>query len=108
MNFDEFQSRSKSTAIYPDQGSNYLYPALGLCSEAGEVADRIKRIQRDDNNVVTDAKRQEIASELGDVLWYVAQLATEFGLSLNDVADGNIANLSNRRRNSTLQGFGDR
>ncbi|HEX3790577.1 MAG TPA: nucleoside triphosphate pyrophosphohydrolase family protein [Pseudonocardiaceae bacterium] len=108
MHFNEFQDKSRATVVYPNEGSNYVYPVLGLMSEAGEVADRVKRIDRDDAGVVTAEKRQEIASELGDVLWYVAQVATEFKLSLDDVAAGNMAKLSSRHERGTLNGFGAR
>lgn len=108
LDFDEYQRRSRQTAVYLNQGSNYIYPTLGLMSEAGEVADRIKRIDRDDEGVVTDLKREEVAGELGDVLWYVAQVATEFGLSLSDIAAGNLDKLNGRKDHGTLKGSGAR
>jgi NTP pyrophosphatase (non-canonical NTP hydrolase) len=108
MDFSYYQDRSRATVIYPDAGSNYIYPVLGLASETGEVADHVKRIQRDDDGVVTDVKRQEIARELGDVLWYLAQVATEFGLALDQIAHDNLIKLSERQARNTLQGYGDR
>lgn len=108
MNLDEFQDRCAETVVYPNPGENYIYPVLGLVSEAGEVADRVKRIQRDDQGVVTEEKRREIAGELGDVLWYVAQVASEFKLSLNQVARQNVAKLGGRMDRNALHGFGDR
>lgn len=108
LNFVDYQKRSRSTAVYPNQGTNYIYPTLGLVSEAGELADRVKRIQRDDNGVVTDEKLLEISGELGDILWYAAQVATEFGLSLEDAAEGNLEKLSSRLENGTIKGFGKR
>lgn len=107
-NFDEYQAESKKTAIYPRQGDNYIYPTLGLLSEAGELADRIKRIDRDDKGVVTPGKRAEVAGELGDILWYAAMVATEFRLSLQEIADANLVKLSGRQNRGTLSGFGER
>src|SRR6266446_2275811 len=104
-NFDEYQHESRKTAIYPRQGSNYFYPTLGLVSEAGEVADRIKRIDRDDNGIVTEQKRAEVAGELGDILWYAAQVASEFGLSFQEIAGENLVKLQQRKDRGTLSGF---
>jgi NTP pyrophosphatase (non-canonical NTP hydrolase) len=108
LTFNGYQAASRATAIYPGQGANYVYPTLGLVSEAGEVADRIKRIERDDGGMVTNQKRIEVSSELGDVLWYVAQLATEFGLELSDIAAENLAKLERRQDDGTLGGYGQR
>ena len=89
MNFNEYQKKSRKTARYPNKGNNFIYPTLGLAGESGEVAEKIKKIIRDDNGVVSKDKKQEILKELGDVLWYVAQIATELKLSLDKVADFN-------------------
>ncbi len=107
MQFTEYQEQSRATAIYPNIGQNFIYPALGLCGESGEVAEKIKKIIRDGNHQVTDEKRQEIAKELGDVLWYLSQLSTEFNLSLDDIAKGNIEKLQKRKQEGTLHGNGD-
>lgn len=108
MTIEDFQSLCDTTALYPDKGQNYIYPALGLVSEAGEVADHIKRIERDDGGVVTNEKRADIAGDIGDVMWYLAQLATEFELSLEDIARANIAKLRRRLAAGTIQGHGAR
>lgn len=108
LNLDEFQDQCGNTVVYPNAGANYIYPVLGLVSESGEVADRVKRIERDDHGVVTEEKRREIAGELGDVLWYVAQVASEFKLSLDEIAAQNIAKLAGRQQRDTLHGFGHR
>lgn len=107
MNFDEYQEKSRKTAIYPDQGSNFIYPTLGLVGEAGEVADKMKKVIRDDDGVVSDEKVSEMKKELGDVLWYIAQLATELGLSMNDIAEGNIEKLYSRLERGKISGSGD-
>ena len=107
MDLSDYQQRSRATAVYPDAGANLTYPALGLCGEAGEVAEKVKKAIRDDGGVLTDARRDALAGELGDVLWYVAQLATEAGLDLDAVAAGNLAKLRSRQERSVLSGSGD-
>ncbi len=107
MTFDEYQKRSRETAIYPDQGRNYVYPTLGLAGEAGEVSEKVKKLIRDKGGRVDDEARAQVEKELGDVLWYVAQLATEMGLSLSAVAEKNIAKLASRRERGALGGSGD-
>lgn len=107
MDFKEYQEKSRKTAIYPKIGENYVYPALGLGDEAGEVLGKIKKIFRDKNGVLSDETRIELKKELGDVLWYLAQLATELELSLDEIAKGNIEKLYSRMDRGTLHGDGD-
>ncbi len=107
MTFDEYQQKSRKTALYPNLGSNYVYPTLGLAGEAGEVAEKIKKAIRDDQGKITDQKKSEIEKELGDVLWYAAQIATELGLTLNKVAEANIEKLYSRLERGVLTGSGD-
>ncbi|MDQ5834622.1 MAG: nucleoside triphosphate pyrophosphohydrolase family protein, partial [Actinomycetota bacterium] len=75
MRLSEYQHQSRRTAVYPDAGANLTYPALGLCGEAGECAEKVKKAIRDDGGELTGERREALAAELGDVLWYVAQLA---------------------------------
>ena len=107
MRFSEYQARSRATAVYPDAGSNLVYPALGLCGEAGETAEKVKKAIRDDGGTLTEERREAIAAELGDVLWYVAQLATEADLDLEEIAEANLEKLASRQRRSVLHGSGD-
>ena len=93
--------------MYPDAGSNITYPALGLCGEAGEAAEKVKKAIRDDAGELTPERREALAAELGDVLWYVAQLATEAGLDLDQLARSNLDKLLSRRDRAVLQGSGD-
>ena len=86
MNFEEYQNLSKKTAIYPEIGKNFVYPTLGLVGESGEVAEKIKKIFRDKDGTVDAETRLMLKKELGDVLWYLSQLATELELSLDEVA----------------------
>lgn len=107
MNFEEYQEKSRKTAIYPNAGSDLIYPTLGLASESGEVAGKIKKIIRDKGGSVDEETKEMIKKELGDVLWYVSQLATELGLSLDEIADKNIEKLYSRMERGKLQGSGD-
>jgi NTP pyrophosphatase (non-canonical NTP hydrolase) len=107
VRFSDYQHRSRATAVYPDAGANLTYPALGLCGEAGEAAEKVEKTIRDDGGVLTDERRAGLAAELGDVLWYVAQLATEAGLDLDTIAEQNLDKLLSRRRRAVLQGSGD-
>ena len=107
MTFEEYQKLSRKTAIYPNKDNNFVYPTLGLAGESGEVAEKIKKILRDNNGVVDDLKKQELAKELGDVLWYVSQLATELGLSLDEIASLNIEKLYSRFDRNKISGEGD-
>jgi NTP pyrophosphatase (non-canonical NTP hydrolase) len=107
LDFSEYQHRSRATAVYPGAGDNLTYPALGLCGEAGEAAEKVKKAIRDDGGLLTDERRAALAAELGDVLWYVAQLATEAGLDLGEIADDNLSKLLSRKERNVLQGSGD-
>jgi NTP pyrophosphatase (non-canonical NTP hydrolase) len=107
VDISEYQRRSRATAVYPDAGDNLAYPALGLCGEAGEAAEKVKKAMRDDGGVLTEERREALAAELGDVLWYVAQLATEAGLDLGEIAGDNLAKLLSRQERGVLQGSGD-
>jgi Predicted pyrophosphatase len=84
------------------------YPTLGLCGEAGEVADKVKKVLRDGEGRFDDAVRDDLRLELGDVLWYVAQLATELDLDLADVAAANLEKLASRAARNVIGGSGDR
>ena len=106
MKFSEYQHFSRRTASYPREAW-LTYPALGLVGEAGEVAEHAKKTIRDDDGEVSDERRAAIAKELGDVLWYVAQLASELGVELEDIARENLEKLFSRQRRGALSGSGD-
>ena len=76
--------------------SNIAYPTLGLAGEAGEVANIVKKIQRDHAGVLTDEVRDKLLDELGDVLWYISACADELGLTLDEIAEHNIGKLAKR------------
>ncbi len=107
MNFDEYQERARQTAKYPVIGHGVIYPTLGLTNEAGEVSGKIKKIFRDKEGVISEADRTALLAELGDVLWYLTQVSTELGLSLDEIAEHNIAKLLDRQLRGKIQGEGD-
>ncbi len=107
MDFIEYQKKSRKTAIYPGAGKNYIYPTLGLAGEAGEVAEKIKKAIRDDGGKISDETKDAVKKELGDVLWYVSQIAAELDLLLDDIAKSNIEKLSSRMKRGKLKGSGD-
>ena len=107
MRLSEYQRASRRTATYPDAGENLVYPTLGLAGEAGEVAEKVKKLLRDDGGVLGEERRAALAGELGDVLWYVAQVATEAGLELEAIAEANLAKLRSRAQRGVLSGSGD-
>ncbi len=107
MTFEEYQTQSRRTAKYPSIGESYVYPTLGLVGEAGEVSEKIKKIFRDSNGLISEEKRAEIKKELGDVLWYLSQLCTELRMNLDDVAASNLEKLLSRMERNALCGEGD-
>ena len=107
MEFNEYQKKSRETAIYPQQGENFIYPTLGLVGESGEVAEKIKKVIRDKEGIIDEKTREAVEKELGDVLWYVAQLATELKLSLNKIVQINIEKLASRMERGKIKGSGD-
>jgi len=107
MTFQDYQKDSRKTAIYPNQGQNFIYPTLGLAGEAGEVAEKIKKVIRDKGGVAGDEEKAGVKKELGDVLWYVSQLATELGLDLDEVAQNNLNKLASRLERDKISGSGD-
>lgn len=105
--FDKYQKFCKGIAIYPKIGKKFVYPVFGLVGESGEVAEKVKKIFRDDKGRLTEEKKEEIKKELGDVMWYLTQVSTEMGLKLSDVVETNIKKLSSRRERGKLHGSGD-
>lgn len=106
--FDMYQNDIKRFAIYPVVGHPVVYPTLGLANEAGEFAGKIKKIFRDANGEISDETRTALADELGDVLWYLTQCATELGLDLSDIALQNFTKLWDRQERGVIQGSGDK
>ena len=107
MDFKTYQKKSRETAQYPNLGSNYVYPTLGLVGEAGEVAEKVKKVIRDKNSIFDDDSKKGIKKELGDVLWYISNLCTEFNFNLEDVAIQNLEKLNSRVKKGNISGSGD-
>ncbi len=107
LTFSEYQRRAGDTAKYPGAGNNPIYPTLGLAGEAGEVAEKVKKVLRDNGGTFDAQAVAAIEKELGDVLWYVARLAAELGLDMEQIAAGNLAKLASRKDRGRLSGSGD-
>ncbi|HEX3051042.1 MAG TPA: nucleoside triphosphate pyrophosphohydrolase family protein [Aggregatilineaceae bacterium] len=107
LTFNDYQQRAAETAKYPNVGSNPIYPTLGLAGEAGEVCEKVKKVIRDQNGQFDEAAILAIQKELGDVLWYVARLAAELGLDMEQVAAVNLDKLASRKERGQLSGSGD-
>jgi len=106
MDFNHYQKEASKTRIIK-YDPPFVYSALGLVGESGEVAEKIKKILRDDNGVVTQEKREEIKKELGDVLWYVSQLSADLEIEFNDVAISNLEKIKSRKERGQTKGSGD-
>ena len=106
MTLNEYQQHALETAIYPEN-RRIIYPTLGLTGEAGEVADKVKKVIRDGHEEFSDEKRLEIVKEIGDVLWYCATLSRDLGYELDDVAQMNVDKLRSRIQRHTISGSGD-
>ena len=104
--FNSYQRIAATTAIYPEQ-HKILYPALGLAGEAGEVANKVKKLVRDGPLNRPKDWREQIASEIGDVLWYCAALASDLNLTLGMIASQNEEKLIARKEAGTIGGSGD-
>jgi NTP pyrophosphatase (non-canonical NTP hydrolase) len=106
MDFNTYQQQAATTAVYPES-AKYVYPTLGLCGEAGEVAEKIKKVIRDNGGVFTEEKKKEIIKEVGDVLWYIAALLSDLGVTMDEAAVGNLEKLFSRKERGVLNGNGD-
>lgn len=104
--FNDYQRDALKTAVYPKE-YKVIYTSLGLAGEAGEVADKVKKIYRDDNGVISDEKKREIAKEIGDVIYYCSALCSDLGLSFETVAHMNMDKLFSRLERGVLHGSGD-
>ena len=104
---DMYQKVALTTAIYPREQA-IIYPTLGLTGEAGEVANKVKKIIRDDGNKINESLVQEISDEIGDCLWYISVLADDIGCKLSDIANTNLIKLENRKKKGTIKGSGDK
>ena len=106
---NEYQDSARETAIYPgkDTVDGLCYVSLGL-GEAGEFQNQVKKILRDDKKILSEDRRQKLIDELGDILWYVANCASELGIELETVANRNVTKLNSRKERGVLTGSGDK
>lgn len=119
LDFDSYQQKVQATAVYPGSGEGeeyvevprktlaILYTALGAAGECGEIADKVKRILRDDGGILTEDRRLSIAKEAGDAFWYLAALCEEIGFTAAEVALMNLDKLRDRQERGVLHGSGD-
>lgn len=114
MNLDEYQKEARKTAIYPSY-AKIIYPTLGLAGESGETCEKIKKLIRDGGlnpfdkygNHISSEKKAEIKKELGDVMWYIANLASDLEMTMEEIAVYNLKKLRSRQERGKLQGSGD-
>ena len=108
MTFEEYQKQALTTVLTTgNEFKDLLHWVLGINGEAGEVAEKVKKIIRDKNGVITDEDKKELAKELGDVMWYIAVFAHDLGVPLDDIAKQNLAKLKSRKERGVLGGDGD-
>jgi NTP pyrophosphatase (non-canonical NTP hydrolase) len=110
MTMDAYGQRAYSLAVYPRSASmlqNLIYPVLKLNGEAGEVAEKVGKVMRDDDGRLPQSKRDELVRELGDVLWYINACALELNSTLDEVAKTNLDKLFDRKDRGVLSGSGD-
>lgn len=108
MELSEYQKKALETAHYPEK-YKIIYSAMGLSNEAGEVIGKIKKWLRGDDGDgdISDERKESLKGELGDVLWYLAVLADDLGLDLEEIAELNIEKLKSRKERNKLHGDGD-
>jgi NTP pyrophosphatase (non-canonical NTP hydrolase) len=106
MKLNQYQDQAIQTAIY-GIGSTIVYPTLGLAGEAGEVANKVKKVLRDNNGVFTDEVKKELKKEIGDCLWYIAALCRDIDCTMEEVATLNLDKLKSRMERNTIAGSGD-
>jgi len=109
MDFDAYQKLASKTATYGGKDSTYvlMYLSMGLAGESGEVIEKLKKAVRNDNGIVSEERKEDLKKELGDVLWYLSQLANALGISLADVAEQNIKKLADRAERGVIKSEGD-
>lgn len=107
-NFDEYQAKALTTAkLSDDEFKDIMHWVLGVTGEAGEIAEKFKKIIRDKNGNISDDDKTELSKEIGDVLWYLAVLAHQLGLSFEEIANDNLAKLKSRKERGVIGGSGD-
>ncbi|MBR3228793.1 nucleoside triphosphate pyrophosphohydrolase family protein [Candidatus Saccharibacteria bacterium] len=112
MNFNDYQKKAAkydlSEATTDLKAVGFIEKVLGLVGEAGETADKIKKILRDKDGIISSEDKDLITKELGDTLWYIASISRYLNISLSDVATANIAKLESRYKRNQIHGEGDK
>lgn len=114
LDFNEYQKKAHETADYPSgtigaehHAVDYIYPAMALSEEAGEVAGKFAKAVRDNNGIIDDERKEAIKKELGDVLWFIAELCTVLNIPMEEVAQKNLEKLASRKARGVIHGSGD-
>jgi NTP pyrophosphatase (non-canonical NTP hydrolase) len=109
MQFNEYQKFTATTAVYPGKGETMglVYAIMGAGGEGGELLNKMKKVLRDDNGVVSEEVKKKLADETSDMCWYIAQIFTELGISFEDAIQANIQKLTSRLERGVIQGSGD-
>lgn len=112
MYFDKYQEKAAKYDFFEAtenlKAVGFYEKVLGLTGEAGETADKVKKILRDKDGAISDEDRELLIKELGDVLWYLAAISRYLGVPLSEVAKGNLDKLESRYRRDKLHGEGDK
>jgi len=106
LTLHDYQKKARATKIYPEK-FDVIYPSLGLAGEAGELANKVKKALRDNDGEFTEDRIKQISDEIGDCLWYCANIAADLGLNLQGIAEKNISKLASRQERGKLGGSGD-
>ena len=111
MKFDDYQKQAIKTDVYGGKGDflsiAFINKVLGLVGETGEFAEKVKKIQRNEKGELSEERRKELLKELGDVLWYLSALTHYLGGSLDELANNNLAKLSDRKTRGVIKSEGD-
>lgn len=107
MTLNEYQENAATTSLMQDNQKLFVYTALGLNGEAGEIAEKVKKVLRDHDGDMSKLDTADITKELGDVLWYLAMFAKSIGVTLDDVATTNVEKLASRAARGKIHGSGD-
>lgn len=107
MNMNDYQQAALKTARNKADKDELFHLLLGLCGEAGEIAEKMKKIVRDKNSDFANIDVEDMKKELGDVLWHLSTIGAYFDISLEDIAQSNIDKLASRHKRGVISGSGD-
>ena len=108
LKINDYQKEAHKFAFYMGlENGDYRYPVMGLAEESGEVCGKFAKAVRDNNGIIDEERKQAIKKELGDVCWFVSEISTLLGFSLEEVMQGNLDKLASRKERGVLHGSGD-